>query len=577
MFPSGYLLSERYEIVNSIGEGGMANVYLAYDTILQRKVAIKVLRGDLSGDELFVKRFRREALASTSLNHPNVVQIYDVGDENGKYYIVMEYVEGITLKQLLLKRKRLTVSEVVDISKQIVKGIDHAHSKHIVHRDIKPHNILVQRDGTIKITDFGIAVTLNDTILTQTNSILGSVHYLPPEQINGNIADTKSDIYSIGVLLYELLTGELPFNGDSAVTIALMHVKNKFPSVREVDPSIPQSLDNIIIRATAKNPKNRFVSAEEMLSELRNFDKNSQTSKLVLDNSMEEKTINMLLNNSEDVDYVEPIKKPKNGKKLGIIIGLIAVLVAIISLVIYIVSKPDLVTMPDVVGMNRGEATQKLVDSGFAVSSDVNFEEHDVFKIDQVISTSEKVGTEKPRGFTVVLTVSTGPAKYTMEDFVGKNVEETKKILQDKGMVVSVKEKEHPEITDRTIVIEQAPVVGTEIAKGQVVTLYIVKEKEMYPDLVSLKYTKEQADSFCRQYTVSCFVDYEYSDTVPTGIVISQSQAPNTEIIAGQQLNIVISSGPKPVVEPPVTDPDTDPDTETDPESENNTTGTTNE
>ncbi len=557
MFNTGHMLSERYEIINSIGEGGMANVYLAFDTILQRKVAIKVLRGDLSGDDLFVKRFRREALASTSLNHPNVVQIYDVGDENGKYYIVMEYVEGITLKQLLLKRKRLTVSEVVDISTQIIKGIEHAHSKHIVHRDIKPHNILVQRDGTVKITDFGIAVTLNETILTQTNSILGSVHYLPPEQINGNVADTKSDIYSTGVLMYEMLTGELPFTGDSAVTIALMHVKNRFPSVRDIDPSIPQSIDNIIIRATAKNPKNRFPSATEMLTELRSFRENQNDNKLVLDDKMEEKTINLLLNNSDDVEYTPEPPKGKRYKMLAIIVGMIVILASLVSFIIYSISKPTLIEVPDVVGYSRGEATKMLVDAGFEVSSDVIFVESEEYDNDLVISTSEKEGTEKPEGFKIILTVSTGPAKYTMEDFVGKNAEETKVLLEEKGFTVSIQEKQSADITDTTIIIEQTPLVGTEISQGEVVILFIAMEPDLLPDMSAQGFTKTEVDTFCRQYSIQCYIDYAYSDTVADGKVISQSSGTDTAISSITTLNILISKGKDPSIKPEVEEPET--------------------
>ncbi len=575
MFNTGHILSERYEIMNSIGEGGMANVYLAFDMILQRNVAIKVLRGDLSGDELFVKRFRREALASTSLNHPNIVQIYDVGDEDGKYYIVMEYVEGITLKQLLLKRKRLNISEVVDISKQIIKGLEHAHSKHIVHRDIKPHNILVQRDGTVKITDFGIAVTLNETILTQTNSILGSVHYLPPEQINGNVADIKSDIYSTGVLMYEMITGELPFTGDSAVTIALMHVKNRFPSVRDIDPTIPQSIDNIIIRATAKNPKNRFTNAEEMLRDLRDFRLNKNDNRLVLDDQMEEKTINLLLNNSDDVEYTPKQTKSNRSKMLAIIVALITLLIAVTSFIIYIISKPELVTVPNVIGMSRGEATEALVEKGFEVSSDVTFVESDEFDNDEVISISEKAGTEKPVGFKIVMTVSTGPAKYIMEDFVGKNIDEIKSKLEDQGFTVSIQEKVSAEITDYSIVIEQVPVVGTEVSQGEIVVLYKAKEQELFPNMLTNGFKKEEIDSFCRQYSLQCYIDYAYDDTVAEGLVISQSIEEGEFIENGSTLSIVLSKGVDPSTQVPDEEENSESNQETTQPEEN--TDTSNE
>ena len=268
MLSKGQKINNRYEIIKSIGEGGMANVYLANDKILDRKVAVKVLRGDLSSDEKFIRRFQREALSVSNLSHPNIVEVYDVGEEDGEYYIVMEYIDGKTLKQLLKKREYLTLTEVIDIMTQLTDGIAHAHESYIIHRDIKPQNIMIEDDGRIKITDFGIAMALNATQLTQTNSVMGSVHYLPPEQASGKGATVKSDIYSMGILMYELLTGTVPFKGDNAVEIALKHMKDKIPSIRKQDPSIPQSVENILLKATAKNPRNRYDSAKEMHEDL---------------------------------------------------------------------------------------------------------------------------------------------------------------------------------------------------------------------------------------------------------------------------------------------------------------------
>ena len=261
MITKGQKINDRYEVIRSIGEGGMANVYLGYDTILDRNVAIKVLRGDLSNDEKFVRRFQREALSASSLAHPNIVEMYDVGEDDGVYYIVMEYVEGKTLKQLLKKRGTLTLSEAIDIISQLTDGMAHAHDSYIIHRDLKPQNIMIKDDGQIKITDFGIAMALNSTQLTQTNSVMGSVHYLPPEQASGQGSTLQSDIYSMGIVMYELISGELPFRGDNAVEIALKHLKEPIPDIREVVPNVPTSIVNVIKKATAKNPKNRYSDA----------------------------------------------------------------------------------------------------------------------------------------------------------------------------------------------------------------------------------------------------------------------------------------------------------------------------
>ena len=304
MLLKGQKINDRYEIIKSIGEGGMANVYLANDTILDRMVAVKVLRGDLSDDK-FVRRFEREALSVSNLSHPNIVEVYDVGVEDGNHYIVMEYIEGKTLKQLLKKRETLTLSEVIDIMTQLTDGIAHAHESYIIHRDIKPQNIMIEDDGRIKITDFGIAMALNATQLTQTNSVMGSVHYLPPEQASGKSATVKSDIYSMGILMYELLTGNVPFKGDNAVEIALKHMKDKLPSVRKQDPSIPQSVENIILKAAAKNPRNRYDSAKEMHEDLLHcLDEEHANDKKIVYEYPE-----------NDIDDDTPIAKPQSKKK----------------------------------------------------------------------------------------------------------------------------------------------------------------------------------------------------------------------------------------------------------------------
>ena len=269
MITKGYKINDRYQIIKTLGEGGMANVYLAHDTILDRNVAVKVLRGDLASDEKFVRRFQREALSASSLSHPNIVEMYDVGEDDGQYYIVMEYVDGKTLKQVLKARGKLSVPEVVDIMLQLTDGMAHAHDSYIIHRDIKPQNIMILSNGMIKITDFGVATALNSTQLTQTNSVMGTVHYLPPEQAQGKGSTIKSDIYSMGIMMYELLTGLVPYKGDNAVEIALKHLKEPLPSVRKKVSTIPQSIENVIIKATAKNPKNRYTDAREMHQDLK--------------------------------------------------------------------------------------------------------------------------------------------------------------------------------------------------------------------------------------------------------------------------------------------------------------------
>ena len=269
MITKGQKINDRYKIVKTIGEGGMANVYLAEDEILNREVAVKILRGDLAEDEKFVRRFQREAISASSLNHPNIVEVYDVGEDDGSYFIVMEYINGVTLKNLIKKRGKLSLVEVVDIMKQLTSGIACAHKNNIIHRDIKPQNVMILDDGKIKITDFGISTALNSIEMTQTNSVMGSVHYLPPEQASGKATTFKSDIYSLGILMYELLTGTIPFKGETAVEVAMKQLKEDLPSIVKKNPEIPQSVENILMRACAKNPLNRYDSVEEMYHDIR--------------------------------------------------------------------------------------------------------------------------------------------------------------------------------------------------------------------------------------------------------------------------------------------------------------------
>ncbi|MCY8521309.1 Stk1 family PASTA domain-containing Ser/Thr kinase, partial [Bacillus atrophaeus] len=321
----GKRISGRYQILRVIGGGGMANVYLAEDIILEREVAIKVLRFDFANDNEFIRRFRREAQSASSLDHPNIVSIYDVGEEEDIYYIVMEYVEGMTLKEYITANGPLHPKEALRIMEQIVSAIAHAHHNHIVHRDIKPHNILIDHMGNIKVTDFGIATALSSTTITHTNSVLGSVHYLSPEQARGGLATKKSDIYALGIVLFELVTGRIPFEGESAVSIALKHLQTETPSAKRWNPAVPQSVENVILKATAKDPFHRYESAEDMEEDIKTaFDARRLNEKKfsVLEDEEMTKAIPIIKDadqaspsDKENADEASHGKKTKKGKK----------------------------------------------------------------------------------------------------------------------------------------------------------------------------------------------------------------------------------------------------------------------
>lgn len=486
MIMKGQKISDRYQIIKSIGEGGMANVYLAYDTILDRNVAVKVLRGDLANDEKFVRRFQREALSASSLSNPNIVEVYDVGEDNGEYYIVMEYVEGKHLKALLKKRGKLTVPEVIDIALQITNGLSVAHDSYIIHRDIKPQNILILENGLIKITDFGIAVAMNATQLTQTNSVMGSVHYLPPEQASGKGATLQSDIYSIGILMYELLTGKLPFRGDNAVEIALKHLKEPMPSIRDELPDIPQSVENIILRATAKNPKNRYSDAREMHEDLKTCLDESRANELKItfkypendyDDTKLIKTVKEQkpkVNKNEKSGDKEVAKKAKNTETTSdnkllitlasVFVGLVVIITTIFVLIPKITSSKQ-TAIPDVSGYSVTDAIKALQDAGFVVSDEQREEANELIEEGKVSRTSPAIGSIRKEGTEVIIYRSLGDIKITIEDYKGENASEIKGKLEALKVQVIIDKKE-VDLTDgetykENIIIDQSIEAGT--------------------------------------------------------------------------------------------------------------------
>ena len=554
MITKGQKINDRYEIIRSIGEGGMANVYLARDIILERNVAIKILRGDLAGDEKFVRRFQREALSASSLSHPNIVEMYDVGEDNGTYYIVMEYVEGMTLKQLIKKRGSLSLSEAIDIMLQITDGIKEAHDSYIIHRDLKPQNILIKENGEVKITDFGIAMALNSTQLTQTNSVMGSVHYLPPEQASGKGATIKSDIYSMGILFYELLTGKLPFKGDNAVEIALKHMKNDIPSVREINDSIPQSVENIILKATAKNPKNRYESAADMHDDLLtclNEDRLNEKKYVFMypehDGEENKKPVLLEETKEETKKMVEDDLDDERQKNTwiwvlsSVFIFIVLVLVGIFVVYPKLTEVPDVV-IPNVAGMTVQKAEETLKNSGFEVALEVQKVSDEEIDAGLVVKTSPSIGRKVKKGITITLYESLGSAVYEIEDYTGKNYIEVRTILTTQYELDVVIEKidvEDGEEYGEQEIIDQDLEVGTKVSKGSKITLYIPNVVDEYPNFVEEEWTLEEIQNFCDEYGIVVTFVPKPTDEFPENTIISQSRAAGTTIVNGATLRIV--------------------------------------
>lgn len=589
MITKGQKINDRYQIIRSIGEGGMANVYLAYDTILDRNVAVKVLRGDLAEDEKFVRRFQREAISASSLTHPNIVEMYDVGEDDGKYFIVMEYLEGTTLKSLVKKRKNLTLAEVIDIMLQLTSGVACAHESYIIHRDIKPQNVLILENGLVKITDFGIAMALNSNELTQTNSVMGSVHYLPPEQANGTGSTVKSDIYSLGILMFEILTGKLPFKGENAVEIAIKQMKDPIPSVCEINPEIPQSIENVILKATAKNPKNRYDNVTEMHDDIKSaLDKDRRDEKKITfmypETEYEEKEIpsrsKMQEEKRNEEKEVKRDKKDKKFNKAAIITIISLCSIALIALILFFIlgnNKPKDIEIPDVSDMTVVAAEKELEKLGFVVNSDVEEKADDKILEGNVISTEPSAGRTVKEGTKITLVISKGTEKIEIEDYTNKNIEVVKYNLEKAGIHIIIEEKEitkDDNIEDGTIV-EQDIKEGKKLGSGDTIVLTVAKIITVYPDFVMEGYTLEQVQTFCEDNEIVLQTTEKETNDYKENSIISQSRTAGTKVFKGVILRITVAK--KPMIVDKIETNDTSSDKKIDDKTEDNKTETSSE
>lgn len=461
-------IANRYEIISLVGQGGMADVYKAQDTILNRIVAIKILRQKLSEDPMTLVRFQREASAASRLSHPNVVDIYDVGEYNGMHYIVMEFIRGRTLKELIGLRGPLSVDEAVHIMRQLTSAIAHAHEHNIIHRDIKPQNILVKDDGTIKITDFGIAVANDAVQLTLNNAVMGSAHYLAPETAQGKDPNPKIDIYSMGIVFYELLTGRVPFQGKTPTEIAIKHLREPIPFVRDFNPAIPQSIENVVLKATAKNPAERYDDASYMLYDLMHYnDISNRNVQRITFQSQPVSNVEIDDDGYVKVEY-EKQKKTTNKPKRSIapyVLGGLGTVIVIV-LMFMIASLTGLIrfsgflgyqTMPEVVNLTQDEAMNVLKDANFDTSN-IEIKEDVSDKVDEgiVISANYDEGEIIPGDADIILTISKGPS-FLVEDYTSRSLSEVQAELQAKGVTLNI-EVEYQGAKDMNpgIILEQS-------------------------------------------------------------------------------------------------------------------------
>ncbi|MBN6185890.1 Stk1 family PASTA domain-containing Ser/Thr kinase [Aneurinibacillus sp. BA2021] len=579
----GKRIGGRYDIEQPIGEGGMAIVYSAKDTLLNRTVALKVLRSQFGNDDDFVARFHREAQAAASLSHPNVVNIYDIGQEDDIYYIVMEYVEGMTLKKYINEHAPLDVAEAVDIAIQICDALDHAHQNELIHRDIKPHNILINKFGRIKVTDFGIARAVSSVTITHTGSVLGSVHYFSPEQAKGISAGAKSDLYSLGVVLYEMLTGELPFSGDSPISVALKHLQESYVMPRKIRPEIPQSVENIIIRAMAKEPMYRYESAREMLEDLQTCLQPERRNEAVYllperyGDEEEDPEITrvipaikpeMMRKRSWNEEEETPVKtkepavaqehavqqkdsavpdeneaKPRSWKKaIGWTAGLFLFLMLVGATVFYgfsFLRVPD-VTVPSVQNLPLEEARQRL--EALNLKPAIQEQHSDKVAAGRVIKQDPAPNMQVKEHSEVQLIVSQGKPKTTMPNFVGQNIDDVESQVNGKYKDYHI-EKVTSEDQSPGTILRQTPSAGEEITAADTSVTLVVsagQEKITVPNLIGLteEEMKTKVESLGLRLQLERKPSYESE-----GKVIEQSYKPGNQLEKGTWIRVTVSTG----------------------------------
>lgn len=606
MIKEGVFLGKRYEILGRIGSGGMADVYKGKDHKLNRFVAIKVLKSTYRSDETFIKKFLSEAQAAAGLMHPNVVNVYDVGQDRGLYYMVMELVEGITLKDYIEKKGKLSAKETISISIQMVTGIQAAHNCHIIHRDIKPQNIIISKDGKVKVTDFGIArATTSTATQAVTTTVMGSVHYTSPEQARGGIVDEKSDIYSAGITMYEMITGHVPFDGDSTVTVALKHLNEVIKSPAEEVPDIPYSLECIIMKCTQKLPNKRYMSCEELLQDLKHslVDPDGDFVRIASAGGdsdtviMTDKDLDDIRNGYDDDDEYDDeydtadvySGKGYNDREDGddeyddyasgrdsdevnphmhkIMKILTIVVIAIIVLILVftvgkaagvfksfggITTEDDAdtsgkVTVPDIRGMTEEQAKAALKKKDLGIKP-IKRTESKKYKAGLVSKQTPEAGEKVKKNTTIEVVISSGlvKSKKQVPDVRGMSETEAQKELEDAGFKVTSSFQYDDSVASGSV-ISTTPSAGTKAEKGSTVTMLVSQgtDKKTVPDVRGM--ADATAQSTIKNYGFNVgTVTYDYSDSVEKGMVISQTVTPGGKAAAGTTISITVSNGPKP-------------------------------
>ncbi len=549
----GKVFGNRYELINKIGSGGMAIVYKAKDILLNRLVAVKILREEFKENEDFIRRFNIESQASASLSHQNIAQIYDVGEEEGMHYIVMEYLEGKTLKQYMNEKGgRLSWREASNFSMQICRALEHAHSKHVVHRDIKPQNIIITDGNKLKVADFGIARAANNS--TTVNTAVGSAHYLSPEQARGGYTDHRSDIYSLGVVMYEMFTGSLPFDGENDLSVVMKHLQQEAPLPSSINPDIPEGIEAIIVRAMTKEQRLRYESASEILEDLVMVYQTPNIDPYEL-NALNEETETEIVKREKTSPQNRKkrtaIKKKK--KQAGLIASISAIAAVFLAIIIFgmyllFFNTGGEVKVPDLIGETY-ESAALIADE--ASTKEVVFDviversEHSEEPKDTIISQIPEEGSSVKRSREIKVVVSLGPVVVILEDYTGKDFDKVSKTLREKGIKVVKEEKENDTHSENTI-FRQVPSEGTELAEGDEVTLYVSTgtENTVVPNVVGST-LEEAIVAIERNHLKVGIVREQPKDGVSKGKIFKQSQKAFETVPVNTSVDLYVSNGGK--------------------------------
>jgi serine/threonine-protein kinase len=535
----GKLLNNRYEIIELTGKGGMSLVYKAKDKLLNRYVAVKVLKEEFVENEQFIKKFNRESQAAASLSHPNIVNVFDVGSEDNINYIVMEFIDGMTLKHDLMLKEKFESEEATKIVRDIALALSHAHKNKIIHRDVKPHNILMTKEEVPKVADFGIARAITSSTVTMTGETMGSVHYISPEQARGGFVDERSDLYSLGIVYYELLSGKVPFDGENSVTIAIQHIQNEITPIKEIEPSISDDINYVVMKLIKKQPEERYQSADALVDDL-----NRILDGLPLNKTEEYDDGEAVIVSAEENEIAATETKKKLSKKQKIIIGSITGVFSllIIGAIIFnaFMTVPE-VEVPDVIGLSYDEAVKVIEEAGLEVVKQT--ENNSEVEKDYIISQTPKAEKVVKEGSEVTLVVSLGTEKVNVPDIIGMTEADGKEALDEANLKVKTV-REYNNDYEAGIIYDVSPAVDTELDVNTEITIYISEGSNIVevPDLVGTTETEAQNAIINAGLTLGQ-VTTEASNTYDQGIVSSQSITAGQEVEMNTVINIVVSEG----------------------------------